>query len=99
MVHVAEMAPCYEPHPKLPHLADDGCVSAGIGHFQNTQFTVNNQIVHATLMAICDDPNRVSPFAEMPLKIPPTPPLHTGDGAADENSCLCSARQPEALHC
>ncbi|KAK9865373.1 hypothetical protein WJX84_003077 [Apatococcus fuscideae] len=35
-------------------------IDAGLGHFQNTQFTVNNQIVHATLMAICDDPNRVS---------------------------------------
>ena len=39
---------------------------AGLGHFQNTQFTVNNQIVHATLMAICDDPNRVRhPFVPL----------------------------------
>ena len=34
-------------------------VDAGLGHFQNTQITVNNQIVIGTLMNICDDPNNV----------------------------------------
>ena len=35
-------------------------IDAGLGHFANTQVTVNNQIVIGTLMSICDDPNRVS---------------------------------------
>ena len=36
-------------------------IDAGIGHFENTQMTVNNQMVTGTLMAICDNPNRVAP--------------------------------------
>lgn len=35
-------------------------IDAGIGRFENTQVTVNNQIVVGTLMNICDNPNRVS---------------------------------------
>lgn len=35
-------------------------IDAGLGHFANTQHTVNNQIVVGTLMNICDDPKRVS---------------------------------------
>lgn len=35
-------------------------IDAGIGHFQNTQITVNNQMVVGTLMNICDSPNKVS---------------------------------------
>jgi len=35
-------------------------IDAGLGHFENTQTTVNNQIVIGTLMNICDNPNRVS---------------------------------------
>lgn len=30
------------------------------GHFENTQVTVNNQMVVGTLMNLCDHPNRVS---------------------------------------
>ncbi len=30
------------------------------GHFENTQVTVNNQVVVGTLMNLCDHPNRVS---------------------------------------
>jgi len=35
-------------------------IDAGVGHFKNTQTTVNNQIVVATLMNICDNPTRVA---------------------------------------
>ena len=35
-------------------------VDAGLGHHENTQITVNNQIVTGTLMSICDDPNKVN---------------------------------------
>ena len=35
-------------------------IDAGVGRFANTQMTVNNQMVIGTLMAICDDPNRVA---------------------------------------
>lgn len=35
-------------------------LDAGIGHFDNTQVTVNNQMVVGTLMNLCDDPTRVS---------------------------------------
>eukprot|EP00884_Botryococcus_braunii_P014753 jgi/Botrbrau1/23279/Bobra.0102s0022.1 len=35
-------------------------IDAGLGHFENTQVTVNNQIVIGTLMNIADEPNRVS---------------------------------------
>lgn len=35
-------------------------IDAGVGHFDNTQITVNNQIVIGTLMNICDNPTRVS---------------------------------------
>jgi len=35
-------------------------LDAGLGRFQNTQCTVNNQIVVATLMALCDSPAFVS---------------------------------------
>jgi hypothetical protein len=35
-------------------------IDAGLGHFDNTQHTVNNQIVTGTLMNICDNPNRVA---------------------------------------
>ena len=35
-------------------------LDAGIGHFENTQLTVNNQVVVGTLMNLCDNPNRVS---------------------------------------
>ena len=34
-------------------------IDAGIGHFRNTQMTVNNQNIVGTLMAVCDAPNRV----------------------------------------
>ncbi|KAL3157030.1 hypothetical protein ABBQ38_001279 [Trebouxia sp. C0009 RCD-2024] len=37
-------------------------IDAGLGHFANTQVTVNNQIVVGTLMNLCDDPNRVSVY-------------------------------------
>ena len=35
-------------------------VDAGLGHYENTQITVNNQIVTGTLMSICDNPNKVN---------------------------------------
>lgn len=35
-------------------------LDAGIGRFENTQMTVNNQMVVGTLMAICDNPNKVT---------------------------------------
>ncbi|XP_022960536.1 ribulose bisphosphate carboxylase/oxygenase activase, chloroplastic [Cucurbita moschata] len=35
-------------------------IDAGIGRFENTQVTVNNQIVAGTLMNLADNPNRVS---------------------------------------
>ena len=35
-------------------------LDAGVGHFNNTQHTVNNQMVTGTLMNICDTPNRVA---------------------------------------
>lgn len=35
-------------------------LDAGVGHFDNTQHTVNNQMVTGTLMNICDTPNRVA---------------------------------------
>lgn len=35
-------------------------IDAGLGHFANTQCTVNNQIVIGTLMNICDEPKKVS---------------------------------------
>jgi SpoVK/Ycf46/Vps4 family AAA+-type ATPase len=35
-------------------------LDAGVGHFDNTQHTVNNQMVTGTLMNICDNPNRVA---------------------------------------
>lgn len=35
-------------------------IDAGLGHFGNTQITVNNQIVTGTLMSICDNPNKVN---------------------------------------
>jgi hypothetical protein len=35
-------------------------IDAGVGHFDNTQITVNNQIVTGTLMSICDNPNKVN---------------------------------------
>ncbi|GAX74854.1 hypothetical protein CEUSTIGMA_g2300.t1 [Chlamydomonas eustigma] len=35
-------------------------IDAGLAHFENTQVTVNNQMVIGTLMNICDDPKRVS---------------------------------------
>ena len=34
-------------------------LDAGVGHFENTQLTVNNQMVTGTLMSICDNPNHV----------------------------------------
>jgi len=34
-------------------------LDAGVGHFENTQLTVNNQMVTGTLMSICDNPNKV----------------------------------------
>ena len=37
-------------------------LDAGIGHFENTQITVNNQIVVGSLMSICDNPKRVTVF-------------------------------------
>ena len=37
-------------------------VDAGLGHYANTQITVNNQIVIGTLMNICDDPNNVQVY-------------------------------------
>lgn len=35
-------------------------IDAGLGHFANTQITVNNQVVVGTLMNICDNPKQVS---------------------------------------
>lgn len=35
-------------------------IDAGLGHFENTQLTVNNQIVVGTLMNLCDHPNQVN---------------------------------------
>jgi len=35
-------------------------LDAGVGHYSNTQHTVNNQMVTGTLMNICDNPNRVA---------------------------------------
>lgn len=35
-------------------------IDAGLGRFKNTQVTVNNQIVVATLMSLCDNPEFVS---------------------------------------
>lgn len=35
-------------------------LDAGVGRFENTQMTVNNQMVVGTLMSICDNPNRVT---------------------------------------
>ncbi|CAG9462170.1 unnamed protein product [Pedinophyceae sp. YPF-701] len=35
-------------------------IDAGIGRFENTQVTVNNQIVQGCLMNLCDDPETVS---------------------------------------
>ncbi|KAI3426183.1 hypothetical protein D9Q98_008560 [Chlorella vulgaris] len=35
-------------------------LDAGIGHFENTQITVNNQMVVGTLMNICDNPTQIS---------------------------------------
>ncbi|PSC73399.1 ribulose bisphosphate carboxylase oxygenase chloroplastic [Micractinium conductrix] len=35
-------------------------LDAGLGHFENTQITVNNQMVVGTLMNLCDNPTRVS---------------------------------------
>ncbi|KAK9814001.1 hypothetical protein WJX73_008754 [Symbiochloris irregularis] len=35
-------------------------IDAGVGHFDNTQLTVNNQMVTSTLMALADNPNTVS---------------------------------------
>ncbi|KAG6555145.1 hypothetical protein Mapa_003180 [Marchantia paleacea] len=35
-------------------------LDAGIGRFENTQCTVNNQMVVGTLMNLCDNPTRVS---------------------------------------
>jgi len=35
-------------------------LDAGVGHFDNTQHTVNNQMVTGTLMNICDSPNKVA---------------------------------------
>ncbi|BBN01039.1 hypothetical protein MPTK1_2g04090 [Marchantia polymorpha subsp. ruderalis] len=35
-------------------------LDAGLGRFENTQCTVNNQIVVGTLMNLCDNPTRVS---------------------------------------
>jgi hypothetical protein len=47
-------------------------LDAGVGHFDNTQHTVNNQMVTGTLMNICDDPNRVpAPNFEWRDDMPP----------------------------
>ena len=35
-------------------------VDAGVGRFKDDKATVNNQIAQATLMNLCDEPNRVS---------------------------------------
>ncbi|KAI8473751.1 MAG: hypothetical protein J3K34DRAFT_164814 [Monoraphidium minutum] len=35
-------------------------IDAGLGHYANTQITVNNQVVVGTLMNICDHPKQVS---------------------------------------
>ena len=39
-------------------------LDAGVGRFKDDKVTVNNQIVQATLMNLCDDPTRVSVGAE-----------------------------------
>jgi len=39
-------------------------LDAGVGRFKDDKLTVNNQIVQATLMNLCDDPTRVSVGAE-----------------------------------
>ena len=48
-------------------------VDAGLGHFENTQRTVNNQIVTGTIMSICDNPNKVNLYnVEWRGDLPPT---------------------------
>ncbi len=48
-------------------------VDAGLGHYENTQITVNNQIVTGTLMSICDNPNKVNLYnVEWREDSPPT---------------------------
>ncbi|KAI8112003.1 hypothetical protein M9435_004498 [Picochlorum sp. BPE23] len=37
-------------------------IDAGLGIFDNTQITVNNQMVTGTLMSICDNPNKVNRY-------------------------------------
>ncbi len=57
-------------------------IDAGLGHFANTQRTVNNQMVIGSLMAICDDPNRVSMYQVPGMESPPnfrTPIIVTGN--------------------
>lgn len=56
-------------------------IDAGLGHFANTQVTVNNQIVVGTLMNICDDPTRVSVYQEWREgnRIQRTPIIVTGN--------------------
>lgn len=39
-------------------------LDAGVGRFKEDKVTVNNQVVQATLMNLCDEPNRVSVGAE-----------------------------------
>lgn len=46
-------------------------IDAGLGHFAHTQRTVNNQMVIGSLMAICDDPNRVSMYQVPGMEAPP----------------------------
>jgi hypothetical protein len=60
-------------------------IDAGLGHFENTQCTVNNQIVIGTLMNLCDHPNKVSlgeAWGEN-TKVRRTPIIVTGAGTCD----------------
>ena len=42
-------------------------LDAGVGRYANTDVTINNQNVQGTLMAICDDPNKVCDLLCQPV--------------------------------
>lgn len=58
-------------------------LDAGIGHFDNTQITVNNQMVVGSLMSICDSPKRVTMYNvewnEFEKELPRIPIIVTGN--------------------
>ena len=51
-------------HENSPAILIVNDLDAGVGRFKDDKLTVNNQIVQATLMNLCDDPTRVSVGAE-----------------------------------